>query len=56
MSEKAITLFPGRWIKTFNETELERLAIMTVDGGLTDDAALKASELWIKLSPSRSEL
>ena len=55
MSENAITPFPGRWIKNFNENELERLAIMTVDGGLTDDEALKASGLWRKLSPLRSE-
>jgi len=56
MSENTITPFPGRWVKTFNETELERLAIMTVDGGLTDDEALTASGLWRKLSPPRSEL
>jgi hypothetical protein len=56
MSENAITPFPGMWLKTFNETELERLAIMTVDGGLTDDEALNASGLCSKLSPLRSGL
>jgi hypothetical protein len=46
MSE--ITPFPASWMKSFNEEELERLAIMTVDGGLTDDEALKASGMKVR--------
>ncbi len=34
--------FPKDWFNRFNETELERLAIMTIDGGLSDEEALKA--------------
>lgn len=34
--------FPDDWIKRFNDEELERLAIMTVDGGLSDSDALIA--------------
>ena len=34
--------FPEEWISRFDETTLERLAIMTVDGGLTDSEALEA--------------
>ena len=37
--------FPSDWLKSFNETQLERLAIMTMDGGLTDDEALRAIRL-----------
>ena len=37
--------FPEAWLKQFNEVTLERLAIMTVDGGLTDQEALKAMGL-----------
>ena len=33
--------FPESWLNRFNEIELERLAIKTVDGGLTDQEALK---------------
>jgi hypothetical protein len=36
--------FPEEWISRFDETTLERLAIMTVDGGLTDSEALEAIE------------
>jgi hypothetical protein len=43
--------FPSRWFKSFNETQLERLAIMTVDGGLTDDEALKATKFCGRLLP-----
>lgn len=43
--------FPSRWLKSFNEEQLERLAIMTVDGGLTDDEALKATRLCGILLP-----
>lgn len=34
--------FPAGWLSRFDETTLERLAIMTVDGELTDDKALEA--------------
>ncbi len=44
--------FPRKWIETLDETELERLAIMTVDGGLTDAEALSESGLWDKLPRS----
>jgi hypothetical protein len=47
--------FPSRWFKSFNETQLERLAIMTVDGGLTDDEALKATKLCGRLLPLREK-
>jgi hypothetical protein len=33
--------FPVEWLKRFDETTLERLAIMTVDGKLSDDKALR---------------
>jgi hypothetical protein len=45
----SVGLFPDSWMEAFNEVELERLAIMTVDGGLTDDEALMASGLFSKL-------
>jgi len=47
--------FPSDWFHQFNETQLERLAIMTVDGGLSDEDAIamipppvkaNAKELW----------
>lgn len=41
----AVIPFPSNWLKSFNETQLERLAIMTVDGGLADDEALRAIRL-----------
>ena len=41
----AVIPFPSNWLKSFNETQLERLAIMTVDEGLTDDEALRAIRL-----------
>ena len=34
--------FPEDWLNRFNEEQLERLAIMTIDGGLTDEQALEA--------------
>lgn len=37
--------FPVNWLKKFSEEELERLAIMTVDGGLSDNGALIAMGL-----------
>ena len=33
--------FPNEWLERFDETTLERLAIMTVDGGLSGTQALK---------------
>lgn len=41
---KEIKPFPVGWSKRYNETTLERLAIMTVDGGLTDQEAIEAVE------------
>ena len=32
--------FPREWLKRYTVEELERLAIMTVDGGMTDEEAL----------------
>ena len=32
--------FPPDWLEIFDAETLERLAIMTVDGGLTDSEAL----------------
>ncbi len=32
--------FPADWLHRFSEQQLERLAIMTVDGGLSDDEAV----------------
>jgi hypothetical protein len=40
--------FPDDWIRHFDETILERLAIMTIDGGLTDDEAFKALKVVFK--------
>ena len=37
----APTPFPADWLAAFTVDELERLAIRTVDGGLTDHEALK---------------
>ncbi len=53
MSETVITFFPRMWLKTFTEPELERLAIMTIDGDLTDDEALNMSGLRSKLQGAR---
>lgn len=44
---KNIKQFPKEWLKKYNETELERLGIMTVDGGLTDEEA----EKWVRDHP-----
>lgn len=41
--------FPTEWLHRFNETELERLAIMTVDFCLSDAEAIEILEnsgLW----------
>jgi hypothetical protein len=38
----AIEPFPPGWLKRFDETMLERLAIMTVDGELSDTEALES--------------
>jgi len=40
-----MTPFPSRWIRIYTAEELERLAIRTVDGGLTDHQALVAEHL-----------
>jgi hypothetical protein len=34
--------FPSDWLNRFNEQELERLALMTIDGGLSDEDAIRA--------------
>jgi hypothetical protein len=36
--------FPRHWLEKYTEEQLERLAIMTVDGNLTDERAEKALE------------
>ena len=36
--------FPARWLKKYTNEQLERLAIMTVDGELTDEEAEKILE------------
>ena len=36
--------FPARWLKKYTNEQLERLAIMTVDGELTDEEAEKLLE------------
>lgn len=36
--------FPLEWVNQLSESQLERLAVMTVDGGLTDAEALKAMQ------------
>lgn len=33
-------LFPREWLNRYTVEELERLAIMTMDGGLTDEEAI----------------
>lgn len=42
INKPEIKPFPQDWYKRFNDEELERLAIMTVDGGLSDEEAVKA--------------
>lgn len=37
--------FPPEWLERFSETQLERLAIMTIDCGLTDNEAFQAMNL-----------
>lgn len=37
--------FPSEWLQKYSEEKLERLAIMTVDGGLSDSDALSATGL-----------
>ncbi|QTA83899.1 Uncharacterized protein dnl_63230 [Desulfonema limicola] len=34
-----IRLFPPEWLKKYDESTLERLAIMTIEGGLSDQEA-----------------
>jgi hypothetical protein len=40
INNNEIKPFPADWYHRFTEEELERLAIMTVDGGMTDDEAV----------------
>jgi len=40
-TEATIRPFPREWLQQFDETQLERLAIMTVDGRLSDQEALR---------------
>jgi lipase chaperone LimK len=37
-------LFPREWLNRYTVEELERLSIMTIDGGLTDEEAEKELE------------
>lgn len=43
--EAPVLPFPADWLERFDETTLERLAIITVDGGLSDEKALKVMRL-----------
>lgn len=38
--DRDIQPFPADWLELFDVETLERLAIMTIDGGLTDSGAL----------------
>lgn len=38
---KDVHPFPSHWLRKYNVEQLERLAIMTMDGGLTDEQAVK---------------
>jgi len=38
--------FPSDWLEQFTDTELERLAIQTIDGGLSDSEAIEAMNQW----------
>lgn len=49
--KNAVDPFHPQWLEDYTEEELERLAIMTVDGGLSDE---KAVELLIE-SERKSE-
>lgn len=37
--------FPADWLEKYDAETLERLAIRTVDGGLTDEQAIQAEAL-----------
>jgi hypothetical protein len=41
MKDPVIRPFPKEWLTKYNEEELERLAIMTVDAGLLDSEAMQ---------------
>lgn len=41
---REIEPFPQHWLSRYTEDELERLAIMTVDGGVSDKMAEKYIE------------
>ena len=43
IAKRDIKPFPADWLSRFDEGTLERLAIMTVDGGMTDQEALEAT-------------
>ena len=45
LSDKTPGEFPGGWQKRFDCEELERLAVRTVDAGLSDAEALQAEGL-----------
>lgn len=40
-SEATVKPFPKEWLKRFDEMQLERLAIMTIDGRLSDQEAVR---------------
>lgn len=40
LSEDIVRPFPKEWLQKFNEEQLERLAIMTIDGRLSDQEAV----------------
>lgn len=42
IEQKDIKPFPADWLSRFDEGTLERIAIITVDGGMTDREALAA--------------
>lgn len=46
--------FPPSWRRAFTGDELERLAIRTVDGGMSDHEALKAEGLVARLWQQRA--
>jgi hypothetical protein len=47
--------FPPEWLATFTTDELERLAIRTLDGGLTDQEALQAENWLHRVSLARRD-
>lgn len=57
MEGKAAVLapFPAEWRRVFTPEELERLAVRTQDGEMSDQEALKAEGLTRKLWIARAE-